>query len=50
MSNEKKEMRCKYCGSKIDKYRNVCGNCYQKLKLIRKIKRMLTEGRSEVNG
>lgn len=35
------EDRCKYCGGKLPKYTKICATCYEKLKLIRKIKAML---------
>ena len=38
--------KCKYCGTTaVAKYGNICGNCYQKLKLIRTIKQMLKEAK-----
>jgi DNA-directed RNA polymerase subunit RPC12/RpoP len=37
-----KEYRCKYCGSKVQKYAKICTGCNTKLKLIRQIKAMLS--------
>ena len=35
-----KNYRCKYCGVKLKK-QDICGNCFNKLKRVRKLKEIL---------
>ena len=30
--------KCKYCGCKISNNKGICGNCYIKLKLLKKFR------------
>lgn len=44
----KKVYTCQYCGGKVPPYSNICSNCFQKRKLIRRIKAMLAEAKKDV--
>lgn len=35
---EKEPGRCDYCGCKVSRYAHICGPCYQKLILVRKLR------------
>lgn len=35
---EKELGRCDYCGCKVPWYAHICGSCYQKLILVRKLR------------
>ena len=35
---EKEPGRCDYCGCKVPWYAHICGPCYQKLILVRKLR------------
>ena len=38
MENKENAKKCKYCNAKVFNYQKICGDCYQKLKLVRQIK------------
>ncbi len=35
--------RCVYCGCKAGKYQRICGGCYKKLQLVRRLRAIVLD-------
>lgn len=51
MANKDKatEWKCKYCGSVVPAYRDICSTCGKKLKLVRKLLAMVRQAKERAD-